>query len=145
MKAQRIDHVGVIVRDLAAVTAFFTDLGLEVLGEWESAGAWLDRVVGLHDARTACVMLRTPDGQANIELCTFSSPADDRAVEPPAANTPGIRHIAFIVDDIDAVVARLKQRGAEPFSEIQQFEDSYRLCYVRGPEGMIIELAEQVN
>ena len=90
-------------------------------------------------------MLRTPDGEANIELSTFYSPSDDRAIEPPSANTLGIRHIAFAVQDIEAIVAKLKKNGAETFSAIQQFEDSYKLCYVRGPEGMIIELAEQIN
>ncbi len=145
MKIQRIDHVGVIVRDLAAAKAFFIDFGLEVLGEGELAAAWIDRVVGLDGVKVAFVMLRTPDGQANIELITFYSPSDDRAIQQPSANTLGIRHIAFVVEDIEAVVARLKKNGAETFSEIQQFEDSYKLCYVRGPEGMIIELAEQIN
>jgi catechol 2,3-dioxygenase-like lactoylglutathione lyase family enzyme len=119
MKIQRIDHVGVIVRDLAAAKAFFIDFGLEVLGEGELAGAWIDRVVGLDGVKTAFVMLRTPDGQANIELITYYSPSDDRAIEQPSANTLGIRHIAFAVDDIEAVVARLKKNGAETFSEIQ--------------------------
>lgn len=145
MKVQRIDHVGVIVRDLAAAKAFFIDLGLEVLGEGELAGAWVDRVVRLDGVKVAFVMLRTRDGQANIELITFYSPSDDRAIQQPSANALGIRHIAFVVEDIEAVVARLKKNGAEPFSQIQQFEDSYKLCYVRGPEGMIVELAEQIN
>lgn len=145
MKIQRIDHVGVIVRDLVTAKAFFLDFGLEVLGEGELADAWIDRVVGLDGVKVAFVMLGTPDGQTNVELITFYSPSDDRAIQQPSANTLGIRHIAFVVENIDGVVARLKKNGAEPFSEIQQFEDSYKLCYVRGPEGMIIELAEQIN
>lgn len=145
MKIQRIDHVGVNVRDLAAAKAFFIDFGLEVAGEGELEGAWLDRIVGLNGAKTAFVMMRTPDGQASIELITYHSPADDTAIQQPAANAHGIRHIAFLVDDIEAAVARLKRNGAEPFSEIQQFESIFKLCYVRGPEGMIIELAEQIN
>ena len=145
MKIQRIDHVGVIVRDRAAAKAFFIDFGLEVLGEGELGGAWIDRVVGLDGVKVAFVMLRTPDGQANIELITFYSPSDDRAIQQPSANTLGIRHIAFVVEDIEAVVARLKKNGAETFREIQRFEDSWKLCYVRGPEGMIVELAEQIN
>lgn len=145
MKIQRIDHVGVVVRDLAAAKAFFIDLGLEVLGEGELADAWIDRVVGLDDVKVAFVMLRTPDGEANIELITFYSPSVEGAIQQPPANTLGIRHIAFAVKDIEAVVAKLKKNGAEPFSAIQQYEDSYKLCYVRGPEGMIIELAEQIN
>jgi catechol 2,3-dioxygenase-like lactoylglutathione lyase family enzyme len=145
VKIQRIDHVGVIVRDLAAAKAFFIDFGLEVLGEGELADTWIDRVVGLDGVKVAFVMLRTPDGQANIELITYYAPTDDRAIQQPAANTLGVRHIAFVVDDIEAVVGRLKQNGAETFGEIQQFEDSWKLCYVRGPEGMIIEPAEQIN
>lgn len=145
MTIQRIDHVGIVVRDFAAAKAFFIDFGLEVLGEGELADAWIDRVVGLDGVKVAFVMLRTPDGQANIELITFHSPSDDRAIEQPPANTLGIRHIAFAVEDIEAVVARLRKNGTEPFGEIQQYEDSYRLCYVRGPEGMIIELAEKIS
>lgn len=113
MKIQRIDHVGVIVKDLAAAKAFFLELGLEVLGEGAVAGAWLDRVVGLHDVHVASVMLGTPDGQAHIELITFSSPPNEQGIERPAANTLGIRHIAFAVEDIEAVVAKLKQQGTE--------------------------------
>lgn len=102
-------------------------------------------MVGLDDVKVAFVMLRTPDGEANIELITFYSPSVEGAIQQPPANTLGIRHIAFAVKDIEAVVAKLKKNGAEPFSAIQQYEDSYKLCYVRGPEGMIIELAEQIN
>jgi len=145
MKIQRIDHVGVIVRDLAAAKAFFIDFGLEVIGGGSLEGEVVDRIVGLDGVKNAFVMLRTPDGQANIELITFSSPSDDGAIPQPSANTLGIRHIAFAVENIEAVVARLKKNGAEPFSAIQQYENSYKLCYVRGPEGMIIELAEQIT
>jgi catechol 2,3-dioxygenase-like lactoylglutathione lyase family enzyme len=102
-------------------------------------------VVGLEGVKAAIVMLGTSDGQTNVELSTFFSPSDDRAIEPPSANTPGIRHITFVVDDIEAVVARLKKYGVEPFGAIQQFENIYKLCYIRGPEGMIIELAEQLT
>src|SRR5215210_4008369 len=145
MKIQRIDHVGVIVRDLAAARAFFVDLGLEVIGEGDVEGAWADRVTGLDGVKAAWVMLRTPGGAANIEFISFSSPADEGAIQQPSFNTLGIRHIAFAVEDIDAVVARLKKSGAEAFSEIQRFEDGSKLCFVRGPEGMIIELEEQTN
>lgn len=113
MKTRRIDHIGVIVRDLAAAQAFLIDLGLEVLREGELEGEWLDRIVGLDGVRDAFVMMGTPDGEANIELITFYSPADDSAIEPPAANKLGIRHIAFVVEDIEAIVARLntERRG----------------------------------
>lgn len=145
MKMPRMDHVGVVVRDLAAAKSFFLALGLEVLGEADLAGAWVDRVVGLEGVTSTIVMLGAPDGQTAVELTAFSSPADEGAIQWPAANSVGIRHLAFAVDDIEAVLARLKQHGAEPFSEIQRYEDIYRLCYVRGPEGMIIELAERIN
>lgn len=145
MKIQRMDHVGINVDDLAAAKAFFLDVGLEVLGEDELEGEWLDQIVGLHGVHTALVMMGAPDGQANIELVKFYSPAGDKDIQRPLANTHGIRHIAFVVDDIEAVVAKLKKRGTELFSEIQTYEDSYKLCYIRGPEGIILELAEQIG
>ena len=145
MKVRRIDHVGVIVDDLAAAKSFFLDLGLEVQGEGELEGALLDRVAGLTDAKTALVMLGTPDGQTSIELVKFFRAADEEGVQQSFANTLGIRHIAFVVDDIDAVVAKLQKSGTEIFSEVQRYEDSYKLCYVRGPEGIILELAEEIK
>ena len=108
-------------------------------------GEWVDRVVGLHDVKAACVMLRTPDGEANIELLKFYMPSDEQGIECPLANTLCIRHIAFAVEDIEAIVAKLKKRGAELFGEIQNYENAYKLCYVRGPEGIILELAEQIK
>ena len=145
MKIQRIDHVGVIVNDLAAAKAFFLDLGLEVLGEGEVEGEWVDRVIGLDNVKNAVVMLRVPGGQANIELVQFFTPSDEGGIQHLPANTLGIRHIAFAVEDIGAVVASLKEKGTETFSEIQDFEGRYKLCYVRGPEGIILELAEQIK
>jgi catechol 2,3-dioxygenase-like lactoylglutathione lyase family enzyme len=108
-------------------------------------GEWLDQVVGLNDVKTAYVFLRMPGGQANLELIKFYTPSDEKAIQQPLANTLGIRHIAFIVEDIEAIVAKLKQKGQEIFSEIQYYEESYKLCYVRGPEGIILELAEQIE
>ncbi len=145
MKIQRIDHVGVIVNDLAAAKAFFLDLGLEVQGEGEVEGEWVDRVIGLDNVKNAVVMLRVPGGQANIELVQFFTPSDEGGIQQLPANTLGIRHITFAVEDIEAVVARLKEKGTETFSEIQDFEGRYKLCYVRGPEGIILELAEQIK
>ena len=145
MKIHRMDHVGVIVRDLSAAKAFFLDFGLEVQGEGELEGELLDQVTGLNDAKTAVVMLGTPDGQANIELITFYTPSDEKDIQQSFANTLGIRHIAFAVEDIEALVAKLKKKGTEIFSEIQTYEDEYKLCYVRGPEGIILELAEQIK
>jgi catechol 2,3-dioxygenase-like lactoylglutathione lyase family enzyme len=141
MKIQRIDHVGVVVDDLSAAKAFFLDIGLEVQGE----GELLDQVTGLHDAKTAFVMLGVPDGQANIELIKFYTPSDEKGIRRSFANTLGIRHIAFAVEEIEALVATLKKQGTEIFSEIQAYEHAYKLCYVRGPEGMILELAEQLT
>src|SRR5215472_13364543 len=114
MTIRRIDHVGVIVRDLAAAKAFFIDLGLELLGEGDFEGELFDRASGLTGVKVSIAMLRTPDGEANVELSQFHSPADAGAIQQPAANTLGIRHIAFVVDDIEAAVAKLKKNGAEP-------------------------------
>ena len=145
MKIHRIDHVGVIVNDLPAAKAFFLDLGLEVQGEGELEGEWLDQIVGLNDVKTAYVFLGMPDGQANLERIKYYRPSDEKDLQQPLANTLGIRHIAFIVEDIEAVVAKLKTKGHEIFGEIQSYEDSYKLCYVRGPQGIILELAEQIK
>ncbi|HJV46360.1 MAG TPA: VOC family protein, partial [Bacillota bacterium] len=105
MKINRIDHVSVNVNDLSAAKAFFLDLGLEVHGEWEMEGEWLDQIIGLTDVKTACVGLRTSDGQAWIELVKFYSPLDEQDIQKPFANTLGIRHIAFTVEDIEAIIA----------------------------------------
>ena len=145
MKVHRIDHVGIVVNDLPAAKAFFLDIGLEVLGETEVKGEWVERIIGLNDVRATVVMLGMPDGEANIELVKFYMPSDEKGIQYPLANTLGIRHIAFVVDDIEAVVAKLKKKGAELFGEIQNYENAYKLCYVRGPEGIILELAEQIK
>lgn len=145
MRMLRIEHVGVIVNDLSAAKAFFLDLGLEVQGEGELEGEWLDQIVGLNDVKTAYVFLRMPDGQANLELIKFYTPSDEKDIQQPWANTLGIRHIAFAVEEIEAIVAKLKKKGMEIFSEIQNYENIYKLCYARGPEGIILELAEQIK
>jgi len=144
LKIQRIDHVGVIVNDLSAAKEFFLDFGLEVKGEWEMEGDLMGYAAGLNDVKVACVGLGTTDGQTWIELIKFYTPADEKDIQQPFANTLGIRHIAFTVEDIEAVVAKLKKKDTEIFSEIQQYEESYKLCYVRGPEGIILELAEKI-
>ncbi|WP_419394122.1 VOC family protein [Cytobacillus praedii] len=145
MKIRRIDHVGVIVNDLPAAKEFFLDVGLEVKGEWEMEGELMGYAVGLNGAKVACVGLGTPEGQTWIELIKFYSPSNEKDSQQPFANTLGIRHIAFTVENIEAVVAKLKNKGTEIFSEIQQYEESYKLCYVRGPEGIILELAEEIK
>jgi catechol 2,3-dioxygenase-like lactoylglutathione lyase family enzyme len=145
MAIQRMDHVGIVVDDLAAATAFFVDLGLKKVGEGPVEGGWVDRVVGLEGVRAEIAMLETPDGHGRIELSTFHAPPGPGGDRHAPANTPGIRHVSFAVDDIDAVLARLRARGAELVGKLERYEDSYRLCYVRGPGGIIVELAEQIG
>ncbi|MFJ7970697.1 VOC family protein [Psychrobacillus sp. NPDC096389] len=145
MKIRKIDHVGVIVNDLSAAKEFFLDFGLEVKGEWEMEGELMGYAVGLNDAKVACVGLGTPGGQTWIELIKFYSPSDEKDIQQTFANSLGIRHIAFTVEDIEAVIAKLKKKGTELFSEIRKYEESYKLCYVRGPEGIILELAEEIK
>lgn len=145
MKIRRIDHVGVIVNNLSAAKAFFLDFGLEVQGEGEVEGEWVDQVVGLNNVKAAIVMLGMPDGQTRIELAKFYTPSDEKGIQQSFAHTLGIRHITFDVEDIEAIVAKLKKKGTEIFSEIQTYENMYKLCYIRGPEGIILELAEQSN
>jgi catechol 2,3-dioxygenase-like lactoylglutathione lyase family enzyme len=145
MTIQRMDHVGVVVDDLAAATEFFVELGLELLGEAPVEGRWVDRIVGLDGVRAQIVMLQTPDGHGRLELTKFHTPTGQGGARHAPPNTLGIRHVAFAVEDIDAIVAGLRARGAELVGELERYEDSYRLCYVRGPEGMIVELAEQIG
>ena len=145
MTIQRMDHVGVVVDDLAAATAFFVELGLELQGEASVDGSWVDRVVGLDGVRAEIAMLQTPDGRGRVELARFLAPCGPGGDRNAPANTPGIRHLAFVIDDIDAVVAGLRARGAQLVGEVERYGDIYRLCYVRGPEGIIVELAERIG
>ncbi|MGP4066789.1 VOC family protein [Oceanobacillus sp. M65] len=145
MKIKRIDHVGVIVNDLSAAKEFFLDFGLEMLGEGEVEGKWVERIIGLSDVRETVVMLGMPDSQATLELVKFHTPTDEKGIQQSFANTLGIRHIAFAVEDIESVVANLQNKGTELFGEIQNYENAYKLCYVRGPEGIILELAEKIG
>ena len=145
MTIQRMDHVGIVVDDLAAATEFFVELGLELQGEGSVEGRWVDRIVGLDGVHTEFAFMLTPDGHGRLELIKFHTPAHQGGKRHAPANTPGIRHLAFVVDNIDAVVARLRARGAELVGEVESYKDSYRLCYVRGPEETIIELAEQIG
>jgi catechol 2,3-dioxygenase-like lactoylglutathione lyase family enzyme len=142
---QRMDHVGIVVDDLAAATEFFVELGLEPQGEGVVEGRWVDRIVGLEGVRAELAMMQTPDGNGRLELVKFHSPPSQGDDGHAPANTRGIRHITFAVEHIDAVVARLRARGGELVGELEDYEDIYRLCYVRGPEGIIIELAEQIG
>jgi catechol 2,3-dioxygenase-like lactoylglutathione lyase family enzyme len=146
MAIQRMDHVSVVVGDLTAAIAFFTELGMELEGEAQVSGPWVDRVNRLDDVQVDIVMMRTPDGHGRLELTRFRTPtavSADPAVAPP--NTLGIRSIMFAVTDIDDVIARLRAHGAELVGDVAQYEDFYRLCYVRGPAGIIVALAEQLR
>jgi catechol 2,3-dioxygenase-like lactoylglutathione lyase family enzyme len=140
-----MEHVGIVVDDLAAATEFFVELGLVLQGEGAVEGRWVDRVVGLEGVRADIAIVQTPDGNGRLELTKFHSPPSPGDDRHEAANTPGIRHLAFVVEDIDAVVAGLEARGAELVGKLERYEDSYRLCYVRGPQGIIIELAERIG
>lgn len=145
MKVKRIDHIGINFEDLSAAKEFFVDLGLEVQGEADMEGPLLNNVTALDNAKTKIVMVGPPDGGTSIELVKYYAPTDEKGVQPSLANTLGIRHIAFEVEDIEGIVAKLRQKGAELFSEIQNYEDIYKLVYVRGPEGVIVELAEDIR
>jgi len=139
-----MDHIGIVVDDLAAATEFFTQLGLERSGNGSVEGDWAGRIIGLEGVRSDIVFLRTPDGHGQLELSKFHSPPSQGDGGQPA-NTRGIRHVSFIVDDIDAVVASLRTRGVQLVGEVVQYEEAYRLCYVRGPEGILVELAEEIG
>jgi catechol 2,3-dioxygenase-like lactoylglutathione lyase family enzyme len=141
-----MDNVGVVIDDIEEAKAFFEALGLELEGETSVEGPWVDQVVGLHGVQCDIAMMRTPDGRGRLELTMFHTPAAVSADPHDApANTFGLRRIMFAVDDIETTIARLRSHGAELVGEVAQYEDSYLLCYVRGPGGMIVALAEQLN
>lgn len=145
MAIQRMEHVGIVVEDLAAAIEFFAELGLELQGEGSVEGDWAGRIIGLEDVRTDLAMMRAPDGGGEIELVKFHSPPARAEGGDAPSNTLGIRHIAFAVEDIDGIVAGLRARGGELVGELERYEDSWRLCYVRGPEGILVELAERLG
>ena len=142
---EQMHHVSVVVDDLEAATAFFVELGMELEGEASVEGESVDRVCGLDGVRADIAMVRTPDGHGRLELTRYHTPAAVGAQPDAPANTLGLRSIMFAVDDIDAVVAGLRARGSELVGEVVQYEDSNRLCYVRGPEGIIVALAEKLG
>jgi catechol 2,3-dioxygenase-like lactoylglutathione lyase family enzyme len=146
MTIKRLDHISVVVEDLAAATAFFTTLGMTVEGEAPIEGPWVDRINGIEDIRVDIVMMRTPDGHGRLELTKFRNPklVDlEPAIAPP--NALGLRSVMFTVESVDDTVARLRvHHGAELVGEVVQYEDKYRLCYMRGPAGIIVSLAEEL-
>lgn len=146
MTIKRMDNVLINVEDMEAGKAFFAELGMELVGETTVEGSWAGQVVGLDDVRADIAMLQTPDGHGRVELSKFHTPPAVRAEpEDAPANALGIRRIMFAVDDVDDVVARLRDRGGELVGEIAQYEDLYRLCFMRGPEGIIVGLAEELG
>lgn len=141
----RMDNVSIIVNDLKAAVEFFSVLGLEVEGSTTVEGQWVDRILGLDNVRSEIVMMRTPDGHSRLELTRFLKPGAIISGSGNPVNATGISRIMFAVTDIDETIARLQEHGASLIGEVVQFEDMYRLCYMRGPEGIIIALAEQLG
>jgi catechol 2,3-dioxygenase-like lactoylglutathione lyase family enzyme len=145
MTIKRMDHVSVIVDDLPAAIAFFTTLGMAVEGQMPVKGPWVDRLNGLEGVQVDIATMLTPDGHGRVELTKFRNPElvrSEPAIAPP--NTLGLRQIMFAVEDLDDTVARLRERGAELIGEVVQYEDKYKLCYIRGPAGIIVALAEEL-
>ncbi|ARQ68807.1 VOC family protein [Streptomyces marincola] len=146
MTVQRMDNVAIVVDDLDAAVAFFTELGLEVEGRAHIEGPWADDAVGLDGVRSDIAMMRTPDGHGRLELTRYVTPAAARpAPADPPPHTPGLHRVMFAVDDIDGTVARLRAHGGELLGGIARYEDAYRLCYLRGPAGIIVALAERTG
>jgi catechol 2,3-dioxygenase-like lactoylglutathione lyase family enzyme len=146
MTIQRMDNVGIVVDDLDAAVAFFTDLGMELEGRMPIEGRWAEKVVGVDDMRSEIAMMRIPGAPGRLELAEYHTPG---AIVPepavPPANTVGLHRVMFAVDDIEETLVRLRGHGAELVGEVTRFEDSYLLCYVRGPSGIILALAEQLS
>ena len=145
MTVLRMDHVCIVVADLDAAIDFFAEIGLEQKGRASVEGESVDRVIGLEGVHTDVVFMQTPDGHGQIELVKFHSPPHEGDERHAPANTLGLRHITFAVDDIDDVLARLQARGVELVAELARYENSYRLCYVRGPAGVVVELGEKID
>jgi len=145
MTIKRLDHISVVVDDLAAAIDFFTTLGMTIEGMAAVEGPWVDRINGLEGVRVDIVMMRTPDGHGRLELTKFRNPRLvelEPAIAPP--NTLGLRSVMFTVESVDDSVARLRAHGGELIGEVAQYEDKYRLCYMRGPAGIIVSLAEEL-
>ncbi len=146
MTIQRMDNIGTVVADLDAAVSFFEELGMQLEGRGRIEGPWADRTVGLDGIRSEIAMMRTPDGHSKLELTRYDSPlriADGPADPPP--NTLGLHRVMFTVDDIDDTVARLRTHGAEILGDVVQYENTFRLCYLRGPAGIIVALAEEIG
>lgn len=147
MAVQRMDNVGIVVDDLQAAVAFFTELGMELEGEAQIEGAVTDRMLGLDGARSSIAMMRTPDGHGKLELTRFHAPEAIAGgpLDPPPPNTLGLHRVMFAVDDIDDTITRLRRHGAQLLGDVAEYENAYRLCNLRGPSGIIVALAEQTG
>ncbi len=145
MAVQRMEHVGLVVEDLAGAIDFFALLGLEVEHRGPVHGDWVDRIIGLEGVRAELAIMRTADGHGRIELTRFDAPAHTGSTAELPANAPGIRHISFVVDETGPLLGRLRARGFDLVGELERYENSYLLCYVRGPEGIIVELAQRIG
>jgi catechol 2,3-dioxygenase-like lactoylglutathione lyase family enzyme len=145
MTLQRMDNVGIVVESLDAAIAFFAELGLELEGRGTVEGDWAERVTGLSHMRVEIAMMRTPDGHSRLEISRFLRPPAIADHRKAPVNALGYLRVLFAVDDVDDTLARLRPHGAELVGEVAQYEDAYRLCYVRGPEGLLIGLAEQIG
>src|SRR6266446_1475261 len=145
MALKRMDNVGIVVESLDTAISFFTELGLQLEGRATVEGEWAGRVTGLGDQRVEIAMMRTPDGHSRIEISRFLTPPAVADHRNAPVNALGYLRIMFAVDDIDETLARLRKRGAQLVGEVVQYEDAYRLCYIRGPEGLLIGLAEQIG
>ncbi|WP_326689269.1 MULTISPECIES: VOC family protein [unclassified Streptomyces] len=145
MMIHRMDHVGVVVEDLAAAVAFFVELGLELEGEAAVEGEWADQLIGLDGVRADLAVVRTPDGHGRVELSTFHTPVATSTAPRAPMNTPGIPRLTFVVDAVDDVLGRLRAHGAELVGEVAQYGDICRYCYVRGPAGVVIGLVEELK
>lgn len=145
MTVKRMDNVGIVVEDLDAAIEFFTELGLDLEGRAPIQGAWADGVTGLRDMRVEIAMMRTPDGHGRLELSRFLAPpvVADHRTSP--VNALGYLRVMFAVENIDDTLARLGKHGAEVVGEVVQYQNSYRLCYIRGPEGILIGLAQELG
>ena len=145
MTIQRMDNVAIVVDDLDAAVAFFTELGMELEGKAQIEGLFADRTVGLDGVRSEIAMMRTPDGHSKLELTRYDAPAAAAGPRHPPPNTLGLHRVMFAVDDIQDTVARLRTHGAELLGEVARYENTFLLCYLRGPAGIIVALAEQVG
>ena len=145
MGLKRMDNVGIVVNDLGGAIDFFRELGLELEGRGTIEGEWAGRVTGLGDQRVEIAMLRTPDGHGRLELSHFVSPLAVADHRKAPVNALGYLRVMFAVDDVDETLERLRKRGAQLVGEVVQYQDAYRLCYIRGPEGLLIGLAQQLS